>query len=189
METVKRPTPLSSRALYHYNYSPEGFTWVDGSDTVNSILITQRKSDIYNDVLMIVVNLNITPHSKYKIGLNAKQAWQLIFNTDEARFWGSGYEVIEQPKTVKKAWNGRNHTLEVNIPPLSVTVYRLISSIEDKPVKPKVRKTSAKPSVRHTQSITQQKQPSTSKKTVLKTSEDKNNTKKNQKKSGNSTKK
>ncbi|MCO6464712.1 MAG: 1,4-alpha-glucan branching protein GlgB [Saprospiraceae bacterium] len=190
-ETVKALNHLyrTERALYHYNYSPEGFTWVDGSDTVNSILITQRKSDIYNDVLMIVVNLNITPHSKYKIGLNAKQAWQLIFNTDEARFWGSGYEVIEQPKTVKKAWNGRNHTLEVNIPPLSVTVYRLISSIEDKPVKPKVRKTSAKPSVRHTQSITQQKQPSTSKKTVLKTSEDKNNTKKNQKKSGNSTKK
>jgi hypothetical protein len=35
--------------------------------------------------------------------------------------------------TRKIEWNGRKHTLEIDIPPLSVTVYRLLSSVEDKP--------------------------------------------------------
>lgn len=134
-ETVKALNFLyrNEKALHHFNFSPEGFVWVNADDRINSILITQRKSDVKNDVLMVVVNLNITPHKNYKIGLTAKQTWELIFNTDDKRFWGSGFKVKDKRKTIKKEWNGKNHTLEVDIPPLSVTVYRLISTVEDKP--------------------------------------------------------
>ncbi|MFZ1751473.1 MAG: 1,4-alpha-glucan branching protein GlgB [Saprospiraceae bacterium] len=134
--TVKALNHLyrTERALYHFNFSFEGFEWIDAGDRANSILITQRKSDIKNDVLMIICNMNTMPHIDYKIGLNAKQSWKLIFNSDDPAYWGSGYEVIKDPKTVKNIWNGRNHMLTINIPPLSVTVYRLISSVEDKPI-------------------------------------------------------
>jgi 1,4-alpha-glucan branching enzyme len=140
-ETVKALNNLyrSEKALYHYNFIPEGFEWVDAGDRNNSILITQRKSDIKNDVLMIVSNMNILPHKDYKIGLYAKQTWELIFNSDEKRFWGSGYELKSECKTIKQEWNGRNHTLSIDIPPLSVTVYKLTSSIEDKPKVIKVK--------------------------------------------------
>ncbi len=129
----------SEKALHHYNFNSEGFEWVDAGDRNNSVLITQRKSDVKNDVLMIVTNLNIQPHANYKIGLNAKETWELIFNSDEPKYWGSGYQTKTTCKTVKNEWNGRNHTLEVDVPPLSVTVYRLISSVPDKikPVKVK----------------------------------------------------
>ncbi|MBK8624045.1 MAG: 1,4-alpha-glucan branching protein GlgB [Saprospiraceae bacterium] len=153
-ETVKALNKLyqTEKALYHFNFSPEGFEWIDAGDRNNSILITQRKSDIKNDVLMIISNMNIIPHQDYKIGLYAKQTWELIFNSDDTAFWGSGYEVSKISKTSKEEWNGRNHTLSVNIPPLSVTVYRLKSSIADKPkvVKPiskKVVKTTLKKDV------------------------------------------
>lgn len=134
-ETVKQLNHLykSERALYFYNFSPEGFEWVDAGDRINSILITLRKSDLKNDVLMVVCNLNSQPHHNYKIGLNAKQSWKLIFNSDMPIFWGSGYEIKQDVKTSKKEWNGRKHCLEIDIPPLSVTVYKLISSVEDKP--------------------------------------------------------
>jgi 1,4-alpha-glucan branching enzyme len=134
-ETVKALNKLyrSEKALHHFNFDPKGFEWIDAGDRNNSILITLRKSDIKNDVLMIICNLNIMPHEDYKIGLYAKQTWALIFNSDENQYWGSGYEIKSKPKTEKKEWNGRNHTLKVNIPPLSVTVYKLISSVEDKP--------------------------------------------------------
>lgn len=135
----------TEKALHHHNYSPEGFVWVDAADKLNSVLITQRCSDIKNDVLMVVLNLNTNPHKQYKIGLNAKQTWELIFNSDDPKYWGSGYEVTKTVKTIRKKWNDRPHTLLVDIPPLSATVYRLISSVEDKPKKtaekPKVEKT------------------------------------------------
>ena len=122
----------SEKALHHFNFSSEGFEWVDAGDRNNSILVTQRKSDVKNDVLMIITNLNIQPHADYKIGLYAKETWQLIFNSDDPKYWGSGYQTKTTCKTVKNEWNGRNHTLEVDVPPLSVTVYRLISSVPDK---------------------------------------------------------
>ncbi len=127
------------KSLHYHNFSPEGFVWVDAADKVNSVLITQRTSNEKNDVLMIVLNLNITPHKQYKIGLNAKQTWELVFNTDDTKYWGSGYEISKTVKTSKKVWNDRPHTLLVDIPPLSATIYRLISSVEDKPKIPVIK--------------------------------------------------
>ena len=88
---------------------------------------------------MIITNLNIQPHADYKIGLYAKETWELIFNSDDPKYWGSGYQTKTTCKTVKNEWNGRNHTLEVDVPPLSVTVYRLISSVPDKIKQVKVK--------------------------------------------------
>jgi 1,4-alpha-glucan branching enzyme len=139
--TVKDLNKLykSEKALYHFNFSPDGFEWIDAGDRNNSILIYQRKSDVKNDVVMVICNLNITPHVDYKIGLYAKQTWSLIFNTDDKTYWGSGYDVTPKVSTKKEVWNGRNHMLEINIPPLSVTMYKLISSVEDKPKKVTVK--------------------------------------------------
>ena len=140
-DTIKALNHLykSEKALYHFNFSPEGFEWIDAGDRANSILIYQRKSDIKNDVLMIVCNLNISTHNAYKVGLYAKQTWQVIFNSDDKSFWGSGYEVKSKVLTRKIEWNGRKHTLEIDIPPLSVTVYRLLSSVEDKLIATKTK--------------------------------------------------
>jgi 1,4-alpha-glucan branching enzyme len=142
-ETVKALNRLyrNEKALYHYNFSHEGFEWIDAGDRMNSILIYQRKSDIKNDVLMIICNLNITPHQEYKIGMQTKQTWQLVFNSDDKKYWGSGYEVREKAQTKKVEWHGKNHMLVIDIPPLSVIVYRLISSVENKQKPIKTNKT------------------------------------------------
>jgi 1,4-alpha-glucan branching enzyme len=133
--TVKALNHLyrNEKALHHFNFSPEGFKWVDAGDRNNSILITQRNSDVKNDVLLIICNLNIMPHQDYKIGMDAQQSYELIFNSDDVQYWGSGFEVKSKIKTIKKEWHGRNHMLELDIPPISVTVYRMTSYKEDKP--------------------------------------------------------
>ncbi len=142
-DTIKALNKLykNERALHHFNFSSEGFEWIDAGDRNNSILIYQRKSDIKNDVVMVICNLNITPHLDYKIGIYAKQTWSLLFNSDEKAYWGSGFDIKSTLSTTKEICNGRNHMLTVDIPPLSVTMYKLISSVEDKPkkeiVKPK----------------------------------------------------
>jgi 1,4-alpha-glucan branching enzyme len=135
--TVKALNSLYKRekALHYYNFSSQGFEWKDAGDTVNSILIYYRKSDVKNDILMVVCNLNVNSHLDYKIGIHAKQEWELIFNSDAAEYWGSDFNIRNKTKSIKKDWNGCKNRMEIDIPPLSTTVYRLISSIEDKPKK------------------------------------------------------
>lgn len=144
-ETVKALNFLyrNEKALHHFNFSYEGFEWVNADDAVNSVIIYKRLSDVALDQILVIGNLNITPHLDYKIGINAKEKWELIFNTDDEKFWGSGFDTQKMISTTQKAWLGKTNTLSINIPPLSVTIYKLISSVQDlpKPQKVAVRKT------------------------------------------------
>ncbi len=145
--TVKALNHLykNEKALHHFNFSYEGFEWVDAGDRMNSVLIFKRKSNAKNDILLVVCNFNITTHNDYKIGIKAKQTWQLIFNSDDNEFWGSAFEIRKKPVSKKNEWHGQKNMLEIDIPPLSVTVYRLLSSIEEKPkIAPATKKVSVK---------------------------------------------
>ena len=142
-ETVKALNRLytSQKALHHFNFSHEGFEWIDAGDNANSILCYQRRSDVKNDVVMVICNLNIMPHNEYKIGVYAQQEWSLLFNSDESKYWGSGYDIKSSYSTTKDAWNGQKYSLTLEIPPLSVIVLKMESCIEDKPEATKTVKT------------------------------------------------
>ncbi len=143
-DTVKALNHLykSEKALHHFNFSYEGYEWIDAGDRMNSILIYQRRSDVKNDVIMVICNLNVAPHHNYKIGLYTKQTWSLLFNSDDSKYWGSGFDVKDTYSTKKEAYHSKNHMLEVDIPPLSVIMLKLVSSVEDKPKTIKMPKVS-----------------------------------------------
>jgi 1,4-alpha-glucan branching enzyme len=113
------------KALYHYSFSDEGFEWIDAGDRTNAIIIYRRKSHIPGDQLIIICNLNITPHTNYKIGLLSGQTWELIFNSDDKKYWGSGFETTTKCKSTKSVWNNQPQMMELSIPPLCTIVYRV----------------------------------------------------------------
>ncbi|MBK9254946.1 MAG: 1,4-alpha-glucan branching protein GlgB [Saprospiraceae bacterium] len=127
--TVKTLNKLyrSEKALYHFNFSPDGYEWLDAGDRVNSILSYYRKSDQPNDKLMIIHNLNVTPHKGYKFGLSEKENYTLIFNSDEKQFHGSNYEIRTNIKSIKQEWHGKNYMLELDIPPLCTLIYKIVT--------------------------------------------------------------
>jgi 1,4-alpha-glucan branching enzyme len=114
----------SERALHHFNFSYEGFEWIDAGDRHNSILVFKRRSEVKNDEILTIINLNITPHPTYKIALTTKEDYHLIFNTDDEQFWGSAYTVKSELKSVKKELHSRPYHVELSIPPLSVLMYK-----------------------------------------------------------------
>ncbi len=129
----------SHKALHHFNFNYEGFEWVDAGDRSNSILIFKRKSDIKDDHMLVIVNLNITPHESYAIGMDNKATYELILNTDEKQYWGSNFDIISKPSTKKKEIHGKPLSLEVMIPPLCVLVYKNVlkpkAPADKKPIK------------------------------------------------------
>ncbi len=115
----------NEKALHEHNFSPAGFEWIDAADRENSILIYARKGLPGTPWVVVVCNLNVTPHKQYKIGRRQPESWQLLFNSDHTEYWGSNFPVLSSCNTTNAPWNDMEYSIEVNIPPLSVTMYRL----------------------------------------------------------------
>ncbi|MBK9041654.1 MAG: 1,4-alpha-glucan branching protein GlgB [Saprospiraceae bacterium] len=115
-------------ALHYYNFSFEGFDWVNAGDFVNSILVYIRKSNDENEKCLIICNMSIKPQNNYKIGLFLKENWIMVFNSDDVKYWGSHYTVNEKCMAKKKVWQGKPYYIEVEIPPLCTLIYKKIKT-------------------------------------------------------------
>ncbi|SFH96337.1 1,4-alpha-glucan branching protein GlgB [Halpernia frigidisoli] len=121
-------------ALYENQFDPHGFEWVEADDVDNSIFIYLRKSKHDKDVLMTV--LNLTPKTfDYKIGVNEDTSWEVILNSDDEKYGGSGMkaEILDEEK---KPWMNRQNAIIINLPPLSALVLR-----QKKALKKSIKKT------------------------------------------------
>lgn len=109
-------------ALHRFNYEARGFEWIDHQDHKNCMLSFLRKSE--DTTILIVCNFLPTTHSEYTIGVPEAKSWQCVFNSDSERYGGSGYAIKKDLKVLTKSSHGRNHSIDVSIPPLSVIIYK-----------------------------------------------------------------
>ncbi len=110
-------------ALHEKQFSAEGFEWIDYNDHENSVLSYIRKGHHIKEDVIIVGNFTPVPREKYRVGVPKNKQLKLLFNSDDSKYGGSGLG----KKTVKpsnKTWNGREHSVELTIPPLSVLIYK-----------------------------------------------------------------
>ena len=109
-------------ALYENNYSPDGMEWVEANDADNSIYIYLRKGKNEDDVLMVV--LNLTPRVfDYKIGVDEGTNWEVILNSDDEEFAGSGVqtEIVDEEDD---EWMYRANAIILKLPPLAGVILR-----------------------------------------------------------------
>ncbi len=109
-------------ALYENNYSPDGMEWVEANDADNSIYIYLRKGKNDDDVLMVV--LNLTPRVfDYKIGVDEGTNWEVILNSDDEEFAGSGVqaEIVDEEDD---EWMYRANAIILKLPPLAGVILR-----------------------------------------------------------------
>lgn len=104
-------------SLYEMQFDPKGFEWVDANDEENSIFVYLRKGKQQDDVTMTV--LNLTPRIiDYKIGVDEGTNWEIILNSDEHKYGGSGVEAIILDEEDDE-WMFRPNNIVVKLPPLS----------------------------------------------------------------------
>ena len=109
-------------ALYENNFSPDGMEWVEANDADNSIYIYLRKGKKDDDVLMVV--LNLTPRVfDYKIGVDEGTNWEVILNSDDEEFAGSGVqaEIVDEEDD---EWMYRANAIILKLPPLAGVILR-----------------------------------------------------------------
>ncbi|WP_082434871.1 1,4-alpha-glucan branching protein GlgB [Pedobacter sp. Hv1] len=111
-------------ALYKYNFSYEGFEWIEADNADSSVFIYARKSDKAKDTLVVVLNLTPVYRTNFRIGIPVKGKWKEIFNTDSTTFYGSGKLNTGVLPTENIPQNNQKQSILINIPPLGVCIFK-----------------------------------------------------------------
>jgi 1,4-alpha-glucan branching enzyme len=110
------------KAFYENQFDSSGFEWLEADDQENSVYIYLRKGKKEDDVLMVV--LNLTPRVlDYTIGVPAGSQWNVVFNSDDEKYAGSGVRA-DIFKEEEENYKGHQKSISINLPPLSGIVLR-----------------------------------------------------------------
>ncbi|RQO71447.1 1,4-alpha-glucan branching protein GlgB [Pedobacter sp. KBW01] len=125
-ETVKALNFLyrTEPALYHFNFSYEGFEWLDADNANESVFVYMRKGPKAKDTLVIAINLTPVVREHYRIGVPFKTKWTEIFNTDDIVYYGSGINNKGAIIPGTEGYHNQKYAIDVNLPPLAVVVFK-----------------------------------------------------------------
>jgi 1,4-alpha-glucan branching enzyme len=139
-ELIRRLNELyrEEPALAQHQFSGEGFEWIDHGDRENCVMSYIRKGTMENPPLVVVCNFTPIPRDHYKIGVPQAGEWELVLNTDNLGFSGSGLPVDASYSTLDMPIHGRKQALSLTLPPLSVLVLK--AKGKKSPVKKKGKK-------------------------------------------------
>ncbi len=110
-------------ALHELDFSPEGFEWVDASDTAASVLSFLRHAASGARDILVVANLTPVPRRDYSIGVPTGGRWVELANSDAHEFGGSGWGNFGGVDASAEPAHGRPFSLSLTLPPLSVVFW------------------------------------------------------------------
>lgn len=115
---------LAQPALWELDHQPEGFRWIDGSNSGQNVLSFVRTA-ANGDRVIVVVNFADYPYHDYRIGVPEQGQYQELLNSDAERFGGSN--VINDKKLASEAISahGFENSIQLSIPPLGSSWLKL----------------------------------------------------------------
>jgi 1,4-alpha-glucan branching enzyme len=106
-------------ALYEVEHHHSGFEWIDHGNAEQSILSMLRKSGGQKQKIYVVTNFTPVPHENFLVGVQDSGTYQLLLNTDDKKYWGSGFKVLKKMQSQDKSWNNQAAAISLNLPPLA----------------------------------------------------------------------
>ena len=110
--------------LHELDHERAGFDWIDASDRSASVLSFVRRGRNPDDHVVVVCNFTPVPRHGYRIGLPSGARYREILNTDDPRYGGSGVGNPGSLAAEALPWQGRQHSIPLNLPPLA-TIFLL----------------------------------------------------------------
>lgn len=111
-------------AFYTNDCDPMGFEWMNCTDSQRSILSFVRRGSTVKDQLLFVCNFTPVEYEDYKVGVPCAGNYELILNSDDKCFGGSGTKLKKTVKAEKENCDGKEYAIAFPMPPLSTVVYR-----------------------------------------------------------------
>ncbi len=117
LNELYRTTP----SLHLVDRDPSGFQWVIPDDHEQSVVAFLRAAPDSAPVLVVMNNTPL-PRDGYRIGVPAGGRWELLANSDDEGYGGSGralrpaYEGLDEPR------HGHDASVELDLPPLGLLI-------------------------------------------------------------------
>jgi len=128
-------TYRNERALYELDCEGEGFEWIDGSDSQQSMLSFVRKSIGGSDTILVVCNFTPVPRYEYRVGVPHIGRWTEILNSDSDAYGGTDFGNLGGKNAEEIPMHGRSHSLNLTIPPLGAVFLKHTGQMESSPPK------------------------------------------------------
>lgn len=125
---------LAHRELWEIDYSWEGFSWISNDDYTQSIIAFRRRAKSGREIIA-VCNFVPVARQNYRIGVPKKGTYKLLFTSDAEEFGGDTDISSVSCKSEPVPMHGYENSVELEIPALSVSFYRVP---EKKVIKPKL---------------------------------------------------
>ena len=108
-------------ALHQRDHGADGFQWLIGDDSSNSVYAWLRRGE---DGAMVLVVHNFTPvlRSDYRVGVPEAGGWQVLLNSDDHAFAGSGVGSRGEISTEEQDSHGQPCSLRLDLPPLGTLI-------------------------------------------------------------------
>ncbi|TRZ45433.1 1,4-alpha-glucan branching protein GlgB [Robertkochia solimangrovi] len=112
--------------FYEKQFSSEGFEWINYGDAENSVIAFIRKGHDAESTLIVVCNFTPVVRENYKIGVPGPGKLNLLFNSDNARYGGSGSGMTRSITIEENPYLGKPCSASLKLPPLGVLVMNIL---------------------------------------------------------------
>jgi 1,4-alpha-glucan branching enzyme len=110
-------------ALHQLDFDPWGFHWIACDDADQSVVAMLRRGGEGTRNVAIFCNLTPVPRYHYRIGLPQAGTWQVILNSDDTQYGGSGMRADMTVEPVPA--HGMPVSAVVTLPPMAVVYVAL----------------------------------------------------------------
>ena len=114
-------------ALWQRGYESGGFEWIDADNSDQSIVSFVRRGDDPADDLVILINFDVNAREDFRLGVPEWGVYAEKFNSDAAEFGGSGVLNEGRLRCEDVAWNGREQSVVLRVPPLAGIVLKKVA--------------------------------------------------------------
>ncbi len=114
----------SEPALYENDFDWNGFSWIDTSDSDNSIFSFIRYAHSRDNFLIVISNFTPIVRHYYRIGIPVPGCYRELLNSDKKIYWGSDISFGGEYHTADIPSHGHHHSIELTLPPLSTIILK-----------------------------------------------------------------
>jgi 1,4-alpha-glucan branching enzyme len=106
------------KALHELDFDPAGFSWIDVTDSEQSVVSLMRRSQNPNDLVIGAFNFTPIPRHNYQLGVPVSGHWRELLNSDASIYGGSGMGNLGGVHAAPIAKHGHMHSITLTLPPL-----------------------------------------------------------------------
>jgi 1,4-alpha-glucan branching enzyme len=121
LNTLYQSTP----ALYQLDCKADGFEWIEGGASDESLFAWLRMGNDKTKPVLVVSNMTPVERVSRRIGVPQAGFWKEVLNTDSNHYGGGDRGNLGGVKSKKTAASGRDNSIEITVPPLSTVFFEL----------------------------------------------------------------